>query len=312
MNRRIALPLLGSALVSALFGCRETPRARLSEAEAMALYKTANAAPNVPRSVFHLGHSLVGRDIPVMIAQLAGNGHSFHSQLGWGTSLKNHWDGEIKGFAAENNHPAARPAKQALGSGRYDAVVFTEMVEIRDAIRYHQSAEYLYRWAQHARRGNPRIALYLYETWPEIDDKEGWLSRVAEDLSRYWEDDILIPAVRADGLPIYVIPGGQALAATVLAIAARGEVDGVSRLEDFFALTSSGSQDVIHLSDLGAYVVALTHYAVLYHANPTGGPRSLLLADGRAAKPPGPALARLIQETVWSVVTRYEKTGVRP
>lgn len=245
-----------------------------------------------------------------MVAQLAGNGHVYHSQLGWGTSLKNHWDGEINGFASENNHKAARPAVEAIESGEYDAVVFTEMVEIRDAIRYHQSAEYLLRWAQRARAANPDVTLYLYESWPEIDDEEGWLVRVEKDLARYWEREILLPAVRADKRPIYVIPGGQALAATVKAVMSRGEVDGVSRIDDFFALTPEGEQDTIHLNDLGAYVVAVTHYAVLYRASPVGLPHELQRADGSPANPPGPELAKLIQETVWEIVTGYEKTGI--
>lgn len=246
-----------------------------------------------------------------MLAQLAGAGHAYHSQLGWGTSLKNHWEGKINGFAVENAHPAARDAAEALRSGEYDAVVFTEMVEIRDAIRYHQSAEYLQRWAGRAREGNPNAVLYFYETWPEIDDEEGWLNRVDADLARHWENEILLPAVRTDGQPIYVIPGGQALARTIRAVMDRGSVDGVSRIEDFFALAPDGSQDMIHLNDLGAYVIAVTHYAVLYGANPAGLPHALNRGDGSKATAPGPALAALIQDAVWTSVTSYPKTGIR-
>jgi hypothetical protein len=44
-----------------------------------------------------------------------------------------------------------RPAGEALDSGAYDTVILTEKVEIRDAIRRHDSARHLARWAARAR-----------------------------------------------------------------------------------------------------------------------------------------------------------------
>lgn len=307
----MALSLLGSGISLALLGCQQGPHAVLSREEAEDLYTEPLAKPSDARAVFHLGHSLVGRDMPAMLAQLAGTDHVFHSQLGWGASLKSHWRKDVAGFAEENDHSAHRRAEEAIDSGAYDVVVFTEMVEIRDAIKYQQSAEYLHRWASRARAANPRVALYLYTTWPDITDKEGWLFRVERDQGLYWENDILYPAVRADAQPIYVIPGGSALAATIKAVVARGGVDGVSRMEDFFRRAADGSQDTIHPNDLGAYVIALAHYAVLYQANPYGLPHELKRADGSKATAPSLALAQLIQRTVWDSVTGYNKTGIR-
>lgn len=311
MDRRMALSFGGIGLMGLLMSCRRAAPTSLSSDEMLRFYGTPPAIPPGPQTVFHLGHSLVGRDMPAMVAQLAGAGHVYHSQLGWGASLKNHWDDDISGFAEENAHPAARPVRAALDRGIYDAVVLTEMVEIRAAIRYHQSTEYLRRWAQRARQANPDVRLYFYESWPVTDHEEGWLERVDKDLSRHWEDEILIPALRADRLPIYVIPGGQALAATVRAILERGSVDGVSGVNDLFGIGPDGIQDTIHPNDLGTYVVALTHYSVLYQASPVGMPFELKRANGDAATAPGPTLAALMQQTVWDVVTSYEKTGVR-
>ena len=52
-------------------------------------------APESGLRVFHLGHSLVGRDMPAMLQQLAVaagfDDHTYESQLGWGTSLRSHW-----------------------------------------------------------------------------------------------------------------------------------------------------------------------------------------------------------------------------
>ena len=55
------------------------------------LYSNPLPHPKGPMRVFHLGHSLVGRDMPAMLAQLAPKGHAYESQLGWGTTLKAHW-----------------------------------------------------------------------------------------------------------------------------------------------------------------------------------------------------------------------------
>jgi hypothetical protein len=286
----------------------------LDEATLKTLYADPLPPPGEALSVYHLGHSLVGRDMPAMLAQLAGGGHGYDSQLGWGTPLKSHWTGEINGFDTENAHDRYRDAEEALASGAYDAVVLTEMVEIRDAIKYHDSWDYAARWTGRARAGNPEARVYMYESWHKIDDPEGWLTRLDLDLGRYWQGEILDRAMAAEDppQPIYLIPAGQVFAAFVRALEARGGVDGLTAREDLFARDDAGKIDPIHVNDLGAYLVALTHYAVLYHKSPVGLPHALDRADGSPADAPGPAAARLMQETVWEVVTRLPRTGVAP
>jgi hypothetical protein len=300
-------------LVAAACGPARCGAPRALDAVALdALYATPLPPPAGPLRVFHLGHSLVGRDMPAMLAQLAGPGHRYDSQLGWGATLKGHWgDAPIEGFAAENAHPRHAPAGEAMDSGGYDAIVLTEMVEIRDAIRYHDSWDYLHRWARRAWDANPAARVYLYETWPELDDPEGWLTRLDLDPGRYWEAGILARALAYDDMnPIHVVPAGQVMARFVRALQARGGMDGLTRPEDLFARDARGRQDTIHVNDLGAYLVALTHYAVLYQRSPVGLPHRLRRADGSSAEAPGPAAARLMQEIVWDVVTHDPKTGI--
>jgi hypothetical protein len=133
------------------------------------------------------------------------------------------------------------------------------------------------------------------------------------DLSRYWENEILRPAMAAGGSDgvIYVIPAGQVMARFIRELEARGWVDGLKGKEDLFARDEKGELDTIHINDLGAYLVALTHYAVLYHRSPVGLPYKLRRADGSMAEAPSPEVARLMQEAVWNVVTSYPKTGVK-
>ena len=279
-------------------------------------YATPLAPPEAPLRVFHLGHSLVGRDMPAMLAQLAGDGHTYESQLGWGTSLKEHWEPDllINGFDAENNHPRYRDARIALASGDYGAAILTEMVEIKDAIKYHDSGKYLSAWAQLARGAAPAPRLYLYESWHKLDDPKGWLSRLDTDLGTYWEQELLFRDFQAaeGAAPIYVIPAGQVMAHFVRSVETMGGLEDVRGREDLFQRKADGTLDTIHVNDLGNYLVALTHYAVLYHRTPVGLPYVLKRADGSDADAPSAALAELMQKTVWEVVSNYPKTGVQP
>ena len=270
--------------------------------------------PTGPLSVYHLGHSLVGRDMPAMLEQMAGPGHSHASQLGWGTSLKDHWEPgiTINGFESENAHDRFAPARDAIGSGAYDAVILTEMVELRDAIRYHDSPKYKRFWADLARRASPRTRVYLYETWHGLDTPEGFLDRLDRDYGALWRGKILAGDIQASGpdRATRVIPAGQVMAEFVRRVEARGGVGNVPDRTALFARNADGSQDPIHLSDLGNYLVALTHYAVLYQREPIDLPRALMRADGSTAEPPSPDVADLMRATVWDVVRRLPETGV--
>ncbi len=239
--------------------------------------------------------------MPAMLAAMAGHDHA--SQLGWGASLRDHGTGAVPGFEVENAHVDHLAAEAALASGSFDAVVLTEMVELRDAIRWHDSARWLAHWAKAARTGNPAVRVYLYETWHKLDDPEGWLDRIDADLQRHWLDEVLRPAMARGGVgDIHLIPGGQVMAAAARAIEAGG-VPGLTSRRDLFQ-----PGDTIHFNDLGAWLMAATHHAVLYHRLPALA--AVARADGSPADlPPEAALARL-QEVVWQTVSRYRETGL--
>lgn len=284
-----------------------TPRP-IDEATFATLYTDPAPPAEAPLQVFHIGHSLVGRDMPLMLAQLAGEGHVFHSQLGWGAFLKEHWEPDIpvKGFKETNFHPQHRDPREALSTGAYDAIVLTEAVEIKDSIRWFAPADYLHRFAELAWANNLGTRVYLYETWHRTDGEDDWYMRIDRDLGLYWEGEILRRAIAYDDArrPIYVIPGGQVMAAVAREIEAQGGIGFLQGRDDLF-------DDNIHFSDYGAYLMALTHYAVLYGRSPVGLPHSgLLKLDGNVFADPGPEAARMMQEVVWRVVTSYAPTGV--
>lgn len=281
----------------------------LPDAEFEALYDVARPATEGPLRVYHMGHSLVGHDMPLMLQQLAPEGHRFESQLGWGANMNEHWDPDVplKGGAESNTHPQHREAHEAIASGDYDAIVITEAVEIRAAIKYSDPAYFLREIAVASWEANPEATVYFYETWHQLDDEEGWLERIDRDLGLYWEGEILRRTLAYENVtrPIYVIPGGQVMAAVTRAIEARGGVGPIRDRHDLF-------EDRIHFNDYGAYLMALTHYAVLYARSPVGLPHGgLVKLDGSLAADPGPEAARLMQQIVWQVVTNYAPTGVR-
>lgn len=311
---RRAVLLGGAALAAAGLGgalWRGAGRSGAAPEKARAFYASPLAPPEEPLRVYHLGHSLVGRDMPAMLAQLVGGEYDYSKQTGWGTSLKEHWEPDlpINGYEASNDHPRHRPAKEALASGMFNAVVLTEMVEIRDARRYHGSADYLARWTELARRGNPDCRVYLYETWHHTDDPEGWLARIDGDLDRHWLGGLAHPVLARD-LPIHLIPGGQVMAAATRAIEEGEGLPGLRSRDDLLARRADGTPDTIHLNDAGAYLMALTHYAVLTHRSPVGLPHRLRRADGSPAATPSAEAVRALQQIVARVVLHHPETGV--
>ena len=311
----------------------------LGAAEVAALYATPAPPPEGPLRVFHIGHSLVGRDMPAMLQQLAQAGveagtldggidggaadepnvarPGYESQLGWGAPMRSHWDPDepINGFETENDHPRYRDAREAVTSGGYDALVLTEMVEIRDAIEYHDSWRYLMEWARAAWAANPETRVFFYESWHGLKDEEGWLTRLDRDLELYWEREILDRALAHDDIdrPIHMIPGGQVMAAVTRALEARA-AEGAPVTTPAGPLVDAQGlfADEIHFNDYGAYLIALTHYAVIYGRDPAGLPHALTRGDGAPADDPGAEAAALMQEIVWQVVRGYPRTGVAP
>lgn len=275
------------------------PSARGLPEELRALYPDTPPPPvDAPLKVYHLGHSLVSRDMPAMLWQLAGEGHDYRSQLGWGASISQHLKGEdeIFGYAEENSHPRFQSLDEALADPEYDVLVFTEMIGLREAVLYHGSTAAVTRLVEAALAANPNLAFALYETWHPLNEGD-WLARIPEVRDTLWEPALLVPAIRAGGAPVRIIPAGTVMAELVRQVEATpGGIGGMASRHDLFS-------DDIHLNDQGHYLVALTHYATLYRRSPEGLPYRLSRADGSPADAPSPELARLMQRVTWQVVS---------
>lgn len=305
------LPFLGM-----LSGCSEAriEETKIEEATLREIYSKPLIKADGKLKVYHLGHSLVGRTMPIMLQQLAGSGHEFRSQLGWGTTLKAHWEPseQINGFDKENNHENYQDVFEAIKQSQVDAFVLTEMVEIKDAIQHFNSALYLQKFSEEIRQHNSNTRVYLYESWHKVTDEAGWLHRLDHDYNSYWLNKIVDAAhVNMNGdNTIHVIPVGQVMSAFFKEVERLGGIKGISKPENIFKRNTDGSLDPIHINDIGAYLVALVHYAVLYQESPVGLPYQLKNETGDAAQAPTKQAARLMQEITWRVVSGDYRTGI--
>ncbi len=307
LKTRLAVIL---SLIFSLLGCEK----KLSQEDINQLYEKPTPPPQNKQNVFHLGHSLVNRDMPLMLRQLAGGNHDFKSQLGWGTTLKAHWDPDIaiNGFELENDHSDYRDVFDAIESGEFNSFVFTEMVEIKDAIKYFDTAKYLAKFARKAKANNPRARMYLYETWHRTDDPAGWMYRLDDDYNKHWKKQILFKtlAILDGDVPIYIIPVGQVFSKFFKQLEIQGGVEGIRHHEDIFLTKDDGSKDTIHLNDIGNYFVSLVHYSVIYQKNPSNLPFQLIKADGTKYLAPSKEAAELMQKITWDVVSKEMLTGI--
>ena len=109
---------------------------------------------------------------------------------------------------------------------------------------------------------------------------------------------------------IYLIPVGQVMSAFFKEIERLGGVEGINKPEDIFRRNSDGGLDPIHVNDIGAYLVALVRYAVLYQTSPEGLPYQLKNETGDKAGAPSKEAAQLMQEITWHVVSKNYRTGI--
>ena len=97
--------------------------------------------------------------------------------------------------------------------------------------------------------------------------------------------------------PVRLIPVGHVLNALEARIA-QGDLPGFTSIYHFY-------KDPYHMNQYGSYLVGCTFFSTIYGQSPLGLP----------SEPYGdldPLVVRIIQETVWDVVQRTERTGVAP
>jgi hypothetical protein len=268
----------------------------------------ATGAPATPiqrAKVLFVGHSLINREMPAMLRDIAasrGCELSFDVELRSGAILKLGWAGQLPIDGVR--------AREALATGGYDTLVLTEAVDLDDMLRWMQSAEYAGRYQQLAVSHNPAMRVFLYETWHDRElvrhtwygaaRTERWRAFLDEDLGK-WESIATGAAAHAGQPRMSIVPGGQALARLTDAIAA-GAVPGIASEQVLFA-------DGIHLAPLGNYFIALVQFAAIHRQTPVGATNTPRDANGARQEFPAAAAAAM-QRIAWDAVANYAWSGV--
>ena len=195
----------------------------------------------------------------------------------------------------------AAPVDARHEIAEYDLLVLTERVPLLNTMVYHNSADEALRWASHAWAHGAATVLYAsWTSWVtgadgEDDEARAGLSlreRLLREQARWEEIRDHVNTERPDGMPeMRMIPGPPIMLALMDAIEADA-APGLTDIRDIF-------HDNIHVNDLGAYLMALAHYAVIYGRDPQEVP----LALGRTPVPE-PELAHWMQGLVAQVVAQ--------
>jgi hypothetical protein len=108
---------------------------------------------------------------------------------------------------------------------------------------------------------------------------------------------------RPAGAPnVYIIPGHKMMARLYDDIQLN-LVPGITNISQFFS-------DNIHTNSLGAYAIAMIHYACIFNQSPVGLTNVLMPNAPSDFQTPSPALAAYLQNMIWEVVTTYPRTGM--
>ncbi len=251
---------------------------------------SAQTPPNA--RVVMSGHSLTDPIPPMlrpMVQALGGRGAVIDQSTLPGSPMDWRW-----------NNPA-QPVDARTAMARYDLLVLTERVPLLNTMEYHNSADWALRWARHA--WDNGAATVLYASWISLNTGPGstddtleaaipFRERLEVEQARWLEIRDHVNANRPTGMPeMVMVPGPRIMAALYDAIAA-GHAPGLGDISDLF-------EDDIHVNEIGAYVMALAHLAVIYGLDPRDVPMGL----GRVAVP-DPALARWLQDLVVAVVAQ--------
>ncbi|WP_052503377.1 T9SS type A sorting domain-containing protein [Lacinutrix sp. Hel_I_90] len=144
----------------------------------------------------------------------------------------------------------------------------------------------------------------LWTTWTNIDDSDGPWRATLDTYEQHWEEmmDYANDNKPVGATPVYIIPGHRMMARLYDDIQLNN-VPGITTIDEFFS-------DTIHPNTIGAYAIAMIHYACIYNESPIGLTNDLSNDGSSGFVIPSPELALYLQTMIWDVVTNYSRTGV--
>lgn len=265
--------------------------------------------------MFLSGHSLTDNplaDYGVEIASSLKKDFNYNQQIGIGSPMRvrtkgNDWNApDWPGYSKGKNRDTVDmnvieelKSPKTLGPGElYDTLVITERHDILGTIMWEDTSGFLRHYHDRLIDGNPAGHTLFYHSWLDVDKSapEAWITHEKNALVA-WEciaskvNLTLEAEGRADR--VATLPAGAALVDLVERIL-KDEVKGISgstseKLNLIF-------NDNVHLTQLGAYFIALVTHAAVFHDSPVG-----------AAVPEGinPEPAADFQAIAWNFVSSY-------
>lgn len=243
----------------------------------------------VGNSLFNFGFD---QSVASILAGLAHPTDTVVQQITFNQNLTTNW-----------NNPAGRTTgidvKAYLASSSADFLGLVDLPGINDSLV--DPAVAVVDWWQQA--GNAGLRGTFYQMWypvPGFDSTPDWtLWKAFITFLRPYHNRVLYDVRASLGGPeVLLAPVADVLAAVYDNRVALG-VD----FKDFF-------YDALHINELGYYVAALTHWAVMHQQSPVGLPWSFSPAIPNLDAP----LAAALQAIVWDVVDAdaYAKPGTWP
>ena len=243
----------------------------------------------VGNSLFNFG---LDHSVASILAELAHPTDTMVQQITFNQNLKTNWDS-----------PAGRTTgidvKAYLASDGADFLGLVDLPGINDSLV--DPAVSVVDWWQQA--DNAGLRGTFYQMWypvPDFDTTPNWVLWKAFIVFLRAHHDRVLYDVRAG------LGGPEVLLAPVADVL-------VAIYDDRVALGITFADfwyDALHVNELGYYVAALTHWAVMHQQSPVGLPWSFSPAITGLTAP----LAAALQAKVWSVVNAdaYAKPGVWP
>jgi hypothetical protein len=190
-------------------------------------------------------------------------------------------------------------------------------------------ADFVNRFYEAAKRGNPNVQLWIYHQWPRptafttpnVSDRGdcisggGWLADgwIPPNRSpKTWEEGLrnqlsydervrkAVMDLNPGGRNVYVIPGGLSLLNLKKEVEA-GRVPGMAPSGFFPAFFGENGNDV-HLLKSGRWFISLVFYACMFQKDPS---RLAYAESGLTA-----VQAKKLGEVVWNTVRQYPLSGV--
>jgi hypothetical protein len=316
-NTRLTHSLL-SGLILLLLGCTgqpgmstqpiaapqaDSPQARSSEAIA----STVDVSRQERRlRVYHIGNSVtdaINYSALSQLAQSQQHEYIFGRHMIPGAPLQWIWEHRNEGFREEpfGYYPDAL--------SKYEWDVLTLQPFDRHLTEADGDLAMLKKFIDLALPKSPNLSVYIYSRWPRreadgsLDFQQKWLREYTgqwdgtEETRDYFETvtQELRKAYPQLQSRILMVPVGDVFLELDRQMKA-GKVPGYRNISQVYT-------DSIHLNNVGSYIVGCTFYATLFQESPQG-----LTADPYGVK--DAQLARIIQDTVWNVVSAQPLAGV--